>query len=292
MYIQIKYKEMFSGQSAVDILGKIRLSMFNNAYYNILKNEELNDDRLKKADFIAKRFMRHCIVVAMVSEKLAENMNLDKDKTFIIGLMHDIGRFQHKRFHGLMGYKLFANLFEKTGIEIFEDVARISLTHTLLDSHIKESYSYFDLYRNNDPKNIDIITKDEQEVILARKKVIPNEYDYIVAIADHLATGDKLKPCTLKERLDDIFKRYYQDKDTKNRWMFDELAEDKGKLEKYLESLTNRKMADMLAEIKEVPDSDYHILDDSEEYKVILGEDFEDGFIADFHSWVGKTIEI
>lgn len=263
--------------------------MFNNAYYNILKNEE-PDIRLKKADFIAKRLIRHCIVVGMVSEKLAENMNLNREKAFIIGLMHDVGRFQHTRFHGLKGYELFINLFDKVGTEIFEDIARISLTHTLLDSHEKENYLYFDVYRNNEPKNADIITEDEQKVILARKKVVPNEYDYIVALADHLGTGDKLKPCTLKERLDDIFERYYKGKDQKNRWMFDDLAKNKTNLEKYLENITNRKMTEMLAEIEEVQDSNYDILDDKEEYKVILGEDFESGFVKEFCDWVDKVV--
>ncbi|HSQ97210.1 MAG TPA: HD domain-containing protein [Rickettsiales bacterium] len=282
---------MFSRQSAVDMLGRIRVSMFNNAYYNILKSEQ-SEERLKKSDFVAKRFIRHCIVVAIISEKLAENMNLNKDKAFIIGLLHDIGRFQHKRFHGLMGYKLFTEIFEKTGIEIFKDIARISLTHTLINSPIKESYSSFDIYRSNNPNNIDIINKDEQEVILERKKVTPDEYDYIVAMADLLATGDSLKPNSLKERLDDIFKRYYQNEEgVKNRWMFDELAKDKGQLEKHLESLANKKMIDMFAEIKEIPDSDYYILNDDNKYKILLGEDFEEKFIADFYKHIEEIIK-
>lgn len=270
------------------MLGKVRLSMFNNSYYNILKNEK-SENKLEKADFIAKRLIRHCIVVGMVSEKLAENMGLDKEKAFIIGILHDIGRYQHKRFHGLKGYELFMKLFDKTGDKIFKDIARISLTHTLMDSHEKKSYLHFDVYRNNDPENADFVTEDEQKVKLAMNKIIPDEYDYIVALADHLATGDILKPCTLSERLADVFKRYYENKDQKNRWMFDDLAKDKGNLEKYLENITNRNMCDMLSEIKEVPDSEYRILDDKEEYKILLGEDFENVLAIDFCNFVEKN---
>jgi hypothetical protein len=269
----------------LQILGEIRLSAFNNCYYNITKEDT------EKSDLLAKRFIRHCIVVGLISEKISGMLKLDTNNAFIVGLMHDIGRFQHSRFHGLYGYKFSMNIFEKTKISIFKNIARVSLTHTLISSYEKnEDYSFFTMQRNNNPANKEIFDIDERETREIRKKIVPDDYDYIVGMADLLSVGDKLKPVLLQERLADIFERYYKNKNSDELNLYYELERTKSELEKYMETRIAKKMSDVLNEIEEQDDSEYDILNNDEKYRRVLGKNFEEEFSRNFYDKVLKII--
>ena len=135
-------------------------------------------------------WMDHSKVVAKTAEKIALQCGLDDNKAYILGLLHDIGRYEGVigLRHVLAGF----NLMNKKG---FIDNAKICLTHSFpikdLDSAIVK----------ND------CTKEE--TIQIETKINSYEYDNydkLIQLCDAIGTAEGV--CIMEVRLIDVVRRY------------------------------------------------------------------------------------
>jgi len=132
----------------------------------------------------------HSINVAKACSTLAENLNLDPDKAYVYGLLHDIGRRNKdsKVRHILEGYNYMKNLG-------YEDVARYCLTHSFMVKDIRSILGTWDT------------TDDEKRFV--RDYLNTTEYtlyDKIVQLSDYLALSDGLT--LIDRRILDVYLRY------------------------------------------------------------------------------------
>jgi HD superfamily phosphodiesterase len=133
----------------------------------------------------------HSRVAAHCAEKIAaECADLDPDKAYIFGLLHDIGRKFGVRHLGHVsdGYSYMMRLG-------YEEVARICLTHSFHNQSLEEYIGKFD-------------TSDEElELIrttLANTRM--DEYDRLIQLCDALAGSEGV--LDIEERMEDVKRRY------------------------------------------------------------------------------------
>lgn len=132
----------------------------------------------------------HSKNVAYVAEKLGELSGLDPEKSYVMGLLHDIGRGQNKKIrHTILGYKL---LKEKN---IPEEIAKTTITH---------------LYILKDGSNLGNQEKElEEEEYKFIKNYLKNieydDYDKLIQISD-LIGGAEIQ--RIEERMFSVFCRY------------------------------------------------------------------------------------
>ena len=146
------------------------------------------------------KWVPHSINVAKAAERLAENLGLDKDKAYIYGLLHDIGRKTGVTTvrHTLEGY----NYMKSIG---HEEVGRYCLTHSCVVKDIHIMLGKWD------------ITEDETKFIV---EYLNNAeytlYDKTIQIADHmgLASGITL----IDRRIIDIQLRHGFNEKTLDNW--------------------------------------------------------------------------
>jgi putative nucleotidyltransferase with HDIG domain len=266
---------MLTKQQVILILKELRISIYNNNINNHNKTTEV-------AIINTHRFTRHCIMVGRIAEKIAEKLGLDAMKAYIMGCLHDIGRYQHMNgFHGLTGYEYLIKIGQC-------NIAQPSLTHTFLSVSGFE-YNFFDVVRKNRDTDLKIIEEQEIRVKHFLENITPNDYDYIVALADTLAIGTSLKPDTLQTRLQDIYDRYYKNQNTDIN-LFKQLSKMKTGIENYMSKRLNCSVDDILNEITEEQDKDYMDLFFDESYKKDLGKDFENSYTEKFKKTVDDII--
>ena len=128
-----------------------------------------------------------------MAEKIAKKIGLDSDRCYILGLLHDIGRFKPNRFHGIVGYEIAMENNDK-------ELAKICLTHCFLFDNDK--IGTFD-FPNNEFKEQDIIKTKE---LLNSFEI--NDYDKLIRLCDFLSIGDTLNSVTIEDRLLDLITRY------------------------------------------------------------------------------------
>lgn len=136
-------------------------------------------------------FRRHCATVARIAETIAAACpDLNTDKAYISGLLHDAGRVEDEQrsdtFHGIVGYHYLMG-------KGLPEAARISLTHCF----------YF--------KDFDISTYPQnREQLREAKEFMKNieydDYDLLLQLADIL--NDMGKTCTIEYRFNSVGKRY------------------------------------------------------------------------------------
>lgn len=133
----------------------------------------------------------HSRVAAHCAEKIAlECDDLDSDKAYILGLLHDIGRKFGVRHLGHVsdGYTYMMSLG-------YDEVAQICLTHSFNNQTTDQYIGKFD-------------TTDEELKMIqdALKAVAMDEYDRLIQLCDSLAGAE----CVLdmEERMEDVRRRY------------------------------------------------------------------------------------
>ncbi len=132
----------------------------------------------------------HSRVAAMCAEKIAAAAGMDKEKAYVLGLLHDIGRkFGVKHLgHVYDGHQYMKELG-------YDEVARICLTHSF-------SVPDLEVYIGNR----DISDKQQEEIRAALAVCVYDEYDKLIQLCDALAGADGVVP--MEERMADIRKRY------------------------------------------------------------------------------------
>ncbi len=134
-------------------------------------------------------WVKHCYTAADCAEKISKACGLDSEKAYVLGLLHDIGRYNgiYQFKHVLDGYEYM----KKLG---YDEVARVCLSHSFATHDIDEYIG-----------NIDA----SQEEFLMLKDVLNNmqydDYDRLIQLCDCLA-GDKV--VDMSQRMDDVEKRY------------------------------------------------------------------------------------
>ena len=112
-------------------------------------------------------WVNHSRITAKCAEKIAELCeNLDSEKAYILGLLHDIGRKFGVRHLGHVydGYTYMMSLG-------YDEVAKICLTHSFNNSTVKEYIGKFD------------VSDEELELIeTALAKVNMDDYDKLIQL--------------------------------------------------------------------------------------------------------------
>ena len=133
----------------------------------------------------------HCRVAAQCAEKIAmECHDLDSDKAYILGLLHDIGRKFGMRHLGHVsdGYTYMVSLG-------YDEAARVCLTHSFNNQTTDEYIGNFDT------------TDDELKMIRdTLKEVTVDDYDRLIQLCDALAGAEGV--LDIEERMTDVKRRY------------------------------------------------------------------------------------
>lgn len=129
----------------------------------------------------------HSRVVAHCAEKIAQACgDLDPEKAYILGLLHDIGRKFGVRHLGHVsdGYSYMMSLG-------YDEVARICLTHSFNNLTTDDYIGNFD-------------TTEEELALIenALKEVTMDDYDRLIQLCDSLAGSEGV--LDIEERMNDV----------------------------------------------------------------------------------------
>jgi len=134
---------------------------------------------------------QHSEYVAESAKRIAEECKeLNPEKAYILGLLHDIGR----RFgvsqlaHVYDGYHYLRELG-------FDDAAQIALTHSFNLGKIEDYIGKFDI---SEERQVELVS------LLADTSF--NDYDYLIQLCDSIAKADGIVP--LEDRMNDVKGRY------------------------------------------------------------------------------------
>ena len=133
----------------------------------------------------------HSRVVAHCAEKIAQEcVDLDSEKAYILGLLHDIGRKFGVRHLGHVsdGYSYMMSLG-------YDEAAQICLTHSFNNQSINGYIGKFD-------------TSDEELELIntALAAVSMDDYDRLIQLCDSLAGSEGV--LAIEERMEDVKRRY------------------------------------------------------------------------------------
>ncbi|MDC7293780.1 MULTISPECIES: HD domain-containing protein [unclassified Butyrivibrio] len=133
----------------------------------------------------------HSRVAAHCAERIALGCgDMDPEKAYILGLLHDIGRKFGVRHLGHVsdGYSYMMSLG-------YDEVARICLTHSFNNMRIDEYIGRADT------------SEEEYELIVAELgKISLDEYDRLIQICDALSGSEGV--VSVEDRMNDVKRRY------------------------------------------------------------------------------------
>ncbi|GHU22687.1 phosphohydrolase [Spirochaetia bacterium] len=170
-----------------------------------MKNNLLDKNKAEKLLLWAEKsnpgkWIQHSYHVAKSAEIIANKCSLDNNFAYILGLLHDIGRYEGitNLRHVYAGY----NLMNEKG---YYDIAKICLTHSFPFQNIESYQGDIDCDKNE----VNYL-KNELE------KTLYNDYDKLIQLCDALclAEGVTIIEC----RIVDVVNRYGFNKYTLNKW--------------------------------------------------------------------------
>ena len=134
---------------------------------------------------------KHCLTAAHCAEKIASACgDMDSEKAYILGLLHDIGRKYGVRHLGHVsdGFSYMTRLG-------YDEVAKVCLTHSFNNHTVDEYIGKFD-------------TSDEELELIKTElaKATYDEYDWLIQLCDSLAGADGV--LDIEERMGDVKRRY------------------------------------------------------------------------------------
>lgn len=133
----------------------------------------------------------HTLGVAKAAEAIASHIpDMDCDKAYILGLLHDYGKRISERtegrFHGREGFEAMMEMG-------YPEVAKICLTHTFPNKNFSdEEFSYPQEWRDWSRKTLADIEY--------------NDYDYLIALCDKFFEG--MSMVSISKRVKGIVQRY------------------------------------------------------------------------------------
>lgn len=145
-------------------------------------------------------WISHSHNVARLAEKIASKANMDSEKAYIVGLLHDIGRRNGimQARHALEGFRYLTSIG-------FDDGARICMTHTFQYKDVDAIYDAWDC------------SAEEKEFI---KNYLDNvtydDYDKLIQLCDALSLANGY--CYAEKKMvNSVLKFGFKDT-TLNKW--------------------------------------------------------------------------
>lgn len=179
---------------------KLKIKVFDLAYECIDNHKSLGSG-VSDYKFSKSAFISHSLEEARLCSLMAKKANLDTDKAFKMGLLHDYGRkYDHGGLHITLGFKELFSLGYIT-----ESIG--CLTHSFLNGNYFACYNPSDKYKVDDDLNIIYIKEEvkENEVYKFISTHTYTDYDRILNLADLMASANGV--ITPEERILDIEKR-------------------------------------------------------------------------------------
>lgn len=136
-------------------------------------------------------WVNHSRTVAKCAARIAKQcIELNEEKAYIVGLLHDIGRREGFTYlaHVVDGYKFLMQLG-------YEEAAKICITHSFPLKDINEYIG-----------KVDITKEDYQMLIHLLADYKYDDYDRLIQLCDSIAFPDEV--VDLNTRMDDVEKRY------------------------------------------------------------------------------------
>ncbi len=134
-------------------------------------------------------WMQHSRTAAKVAGEIASHCGMDKNTAYILGLLHDIGRY-----NGITGIRhtYYGNILMKE--KGYISAARICLTHSFIQKDLRTYQGLFDC------------TEEEENYIKDElNKMEYDDYDKLIQLCDHLSLPEGA--CILEKRLIDVTRR-------------------------------------------------------------------------------------
>ena len=156
----------------------------------IVEAKELNDGV----------WISHSYNVAHLAEKIASKANMDSEKAYIVGLLHDIGRRNGtmQARHALEGYNYLTSIG-------FEDGARICMTHTFQYKDVDAIYDTWDCSAN-----------EKQFIKNYLDNIAYDDYDRLIQLCDALSLANGY--CYAEKKMvNSVLKFGFKDT-TANKW--------------------------------------------------------------------------
>lgn len=133
----------------------------------------------------------HSHLVAQCAERIAKACgDMDAEKAYVLGLLHDIGRkFGVKHMgHIYDGWKYMLKLG-------YDEAAKICLTHSFSVQNIRDYIG-----------KADVTDAQKAELEAALREVVYDDYDLLIQLCDSLAGGETIM--NMEERMLDVKRRY------------------------------------------------------------------------------------
>lgn len=134
---------------------------------------------------------KHSLTAAHCAEKIAAACgDIDEEKAYVLGLLHDIGRKFGVRHLGHVsdGYRFMMSLG-------YDEAARICLTHSFNNHKLDEYIGKFD------------VSDEEMEMIKTElARTVYDDYDRLIQLCDSLAGAEGV--LDIEDRMNDVKKRY------------------------------------------------------------------------------------
>ncbi|MFA6075418.1 MAG: HD domain-containing protein [Negativicutes bacterium] len=142
----------------------------------------------------------HSQYAGKAAELIGRELRLDANKTYVAGLLHDIGRYEgpSNLRHVVSGFRYLQSLG-------FGECARYTLTHSFF---LKDLNSFIGVHDVN----------DEERVFLEKYllSVQYDDYDYLFQLCDALALPDGF--CIVEQRIVDVTLRHGLNEYSLEKW--------------------------------------------------------------------------
>lgn len=135
-------------------------------------------------------WIKHVLNVADAAKIIAKNANMDEEKAYVLGLLHDIGRRT-----GIAQVRHIVDGYEYAMTKGWDEVARICLTHSFPIKDVDADIGKKDI----SPEQYTFIKKHIKEIEY-------NDYDKLIILCDALADANGF--CILEKRFIDTTRRY------------------------------------------------------------------------------------
>ena len=140
---------------------------------------------------IPQEYISHTTGVALAALKIADKAGMDKDKAYILGLLHDYGKIQNEKQTGIAHF-IFG--YDKMMSLRYTDSARICLSHSFPDADF--DFTDYTSYSERDLK------KAKQEL----QKTVLDDYDRLIQLCDIFFEANSI--VSYKKRIKCIIERY------------------------------------------------------------------------------------
>ena len=134
---------------------------------------------------------KHSEYVAICAERIAAAcVDMDAEKAYVYGLLHDVGR--------KFGVKHMGHIYDgwKYMLELgYDEVARICLSHSFSIQRLEDYVG-----------NIDITEEERAELKEALDSMAYDDYDLLIQLCDAMAGADGI--VKMEERMNDVKRRY------------------------------------------------------------------------------------